>query len=562
MADIGKKQVKLRNPTYKQARSARREEEQRLLTLEMTQQARGMKRELERPSTQKRNAKEMGIFDSVGEGYHGEVGYKLIGNKRLNIAKDGERTRKSGIVNRKTEVLRRDPDSGSVYISRLGKEGRRKKKSYEFDTDGELRSLSRERKDGSFRDRWERDETGNLIRTSYFTSRLRDGRIFRAISEELSAPYEGGPGNKKYRRLTRRKGSKTEVFERDEDGNLELVGRKARGFKEYSTKSRDGRTKETERKSLFGSKTYQSLLDVDGNEVGRNIRSHRRLLNKRSAKYDEKTNQLTEAKHTIGKLYKSETRYLTNGMKIVSKNLFGLKLRVDLRKLTSNEIKAFKMGAEEEAQYKEAWKSVVVTPKLPSSSMTKQLGSGVAQLDGSGLLDDARATRDTSLGSPFVATANAECDSSNVTTPAPCPTSSPSRTVTADRPPPCQTNPIASDGRDLTQTHAGQDDLENPQPAGEPSKFANNTFVDTNRRNARDANASSEEFSNENIAKIMMAVARTQADGLQALSPPVAPNNRSPNDRRTAMIEAAKRRDEAAKRAGLDARSVGCVGRG
>ncbi|NEK54822.1 effector protein [Rhizobium leguminosarum] len=540
MADIGKKPVKLRNPAYKQARSARREEEQRLRALETAQQARGIKRELERPSKQKRYAKVMDIFDSVGEGYRGEVGYKLIGNKRLNIAKDGELTHKSGIVSRKTEVLRRDPDSGSVYISRLGKEGWRKKRSYEFGAKGELHSLSRERKDGSFRERWERDETGNLVRTSYFTNRLRDGRIFGSISEELSAPYESGPDNKKYRLLARRKGSKTEVFERDEDANLELVGRKARGFREFSTKSRDGRTKETERKSLFGSKTYQSLLDVNGNEVGRNIRSHRRLLNKRSAKFDEKTNQLTEAKHTVGKMYKSETRYLSNGMKVVSKRFFGMKLRTDLKKLTSDESKAFEMGAEEAAQHKEAWKSVVITPKLPPSSMTKELGSGVAQLDGSGELGEAHAT------------------------PPPYTTSSPSRPLTAKRPPP-QTNPIASDGRELAQMgrDAGQHDLNKPQPPGGQSKFDNDTFVDNaNRRNARDANASSKESSNDNLARIMAAIGRTQADGDAVLSHneanPVAgvklqaSNNQSFNDRRVAMILAAKRRDEAAKSAGSD----------
>ncbi|MDX0500910.1 effector protein [Sinorhizobium medicae] len=537
MADIGKKPAKLRNPAYKQARSARREEEQRFQALETAQQARG---ELERPSKQKRYAKVMDIFDSVGEGYRGEVGYKLIGNKRLNIAKDGELTHKSGIASRKTEVLRRDPDSGSVYISRLGKEGWRKKRSYEFDAKGELHSLSRERKDGSFRERWERDETGNLIRTSYFTNRLQDGRIFRAISEELSAPYEG-PNNKKYRLLTRRKGSKTEVFERDEVGNLELVERKARGFREYSTKSRDGRTKETERKSLFGSKTYQSLLDVNGNEVGRNIRSHRRLLNKRSAKFDEKTNQLTEAKHTVGKMYKSETRYLPNGMKVVSRKFFGVKLLTDLKKLTSDESKAFEMGAEEAAQHKETWKSVVVTPKLPSSSMPKQLGSAVAQLDGSG--GEAHAT------------------------PAPSPSSSPSRTSTAERPR-SQTNPIASDGGELKQTgrraigtDAGQHDLNKPQPPSGQSKFDNDTFVDNaNRRNARDANASSKQRPDDNLARIRSAIARTQADGDAALphneANPAgvklqASSNQSSSDKRAAMILAAKRRDEGAKSAGL-----------
>lgn len=79
MVDIGKKPVKLRDPLYKQARAAKREEEQRSRALETAQQARGIQRELERPSKQKRYAKEMDIFDNVEEGYRGEVGYKLLG---------------------------------------------------------------------------------------------------------------------------------------------------------------------------------------------------------------------------------------------------------------------------------------------------------------------------------------------------------------------------------------------------------------------------------------------------------------------------------------------------
>ncbi|MER8576688.1 effector protein [Mesorhizobium sp. M1409] len=531
MADIGKKPVKLRNPGYKQARSARRAEDQRSRALETAEQASRIKRELERPSKQKRYAKEMDIFDSVEEGYRGEVGFKLIGNKRLRIHKDGERTRRSGIVNRTTEVLKRDPDSGNVYIGRLEKEGWRKKRSYEFDGKGELRSLSRERNDGSFRERWERDETGNLIRTSYFTNRLRDGRIFRAISEEMSAPYESGPDNKKYRILTRRKGSKTEVFERDEDGNLELVGRKTRGFRRCSRKSRDGRTKETEIKSLFGSKTYQSLLDVNGNEVGRNIRSHRRLLNKRSATFDEKTNQRTGAKHTFGKVYKSESRYFSNGTKIVSKKILGVKLSMDLKRLTRDERKAREMGAEEAAQHKEAWKNVLVTPTgMRRPSQTNRTAEAAKELEQASLK-----------------------------------------------------NAIDSD--------TGQDDLSKPQPPGRQGRSgADKTFVDNdNRKNAEDANASSKESSNDNLARIRMAAAKAQADGRPGLSPPIAlkrlgaqadaaqphnganpvaavkpqaSNSQSSNDRRMAMMEAAKRRDEAAKRAGLDARAVACIGRG
>ncbi|MEI8703362.1 MULTISPECIES: effector protein [unclassified Mesorhizobium] len=608
MADIGKRPVKLREPAYKQARSARREEDQRFRALETAQHVRGIKREFERPSKQKRYAKVMDIFDSVEEGYRGEVGYKLIGNKRLRIHKDGELTRKSGIVNMTTEVLKRDPDSGSVYIGRLEKKGWRKKRSYEFDAKGELHSLSRERNDGSFRERWERDETGNLIRTSYFTNRLRDGRIFRAISEEMGAPYESGPDNKKYRILTRKKGSKTEVFERDEDGNLELVGRKARGFRKYSTKSRDGRTRETAIKGLFGSKNYKSLLDVNGNEVGRNIRSHRRLLNKRSTTFDEKTNQLTGAKHTLGKMYKSETRYLSNGTKVVSKKILGVKLSTDLRRLNRDEIKAREMGAEEAAQHKEAWKNVVVTPKLPSASMTKQLESAAAQLDGSGELSKANAAGgQTRPGSPFVATSKPEHNASNidkiiagvtknreVTTSEPKQISSPSGAVTVMRPP-SQASRAAEDVRELEQigrkSVIGPDasqDLNEPQPPSGQGKFGNDkTFVDNDNR--KDANASSKESSNDNLARIRMAAERAQADGRRILAPPITlkrfgaladaaqahdeanpvaavkpptSNSQSSNDRRMAMIEAAKRRDEAAERAGLDARDVACRGRG
>ncbi|CDX20918.1 putative effector protein [Mesorhizobium plurifarium] len=582
------------NLAYKHARSSRREEDQRLRELEVAQQGREKWRELERPSRQKRYSKAMDIFDSVEEGYRGEVGYKLIGNKRLRIHKDGERTRKSGIVNRTTEVLKRDPDSRSVYIGRLEKKSWRKRRSYEFDAKGELHSLSRERNDGSFRERWERDDTGKLIRTSYFTNRLRDGRIFRAISEEMSAPYESGPNNKKYRILTRRKGSKTEVFERDEYGNLELVGRKAPGFRMYSTKSRDGRTKETEVKGLFGSKIYKSLLDMNGNEVARNIRSHRRMLNKRSATFDETTNQLTGCKHTVGKIYKSETKYLSNGTKVVSKKLFGVKLSTNLRKINSDESKAREMRSQEEAEHKEAWKDVAVTPKRPCASITKQLESAVSQLDGSGQLSKAYVTGgQTRRGRQFVVTANAEHNARNI--------EKINAGVMKDgevtkfesqmpSPRPIQINRAAEDVRELEQIggnnaigpDAGQDNLKKSQPPSRQGEFGKpRTFVENDNR--QDANASSRGSSNDNLARIRMAAERAHAEGRRILSPPVtlkrfgaladaaqphdkanpvAAVNPEANARRMAMIEAAKRRDEAAERAGLDPRAVGCRGRG
>ena len=188
------------------------------------------------------------------------------------------------------------------------------------------------------------------------------------------------------------------------------------------------------------------------------------------------------------------------------------------------------MRAEEAAQHKEAWKNVVVALKLPSDSMTRQLGSAVAQLDGSGELSKAHATcEQTRPGSPFVATAEAKHNACNI-------------------------------DKNSSGPDAGQDDLNKPQPPSRQGKFGNDeTFVDNdNRQNARDANASSSQSSSDNLTRIRMAAARAQAAAVK----PQASNSQSSNDRQMAMFEATKRRDDAAKRAGLDARAVACTGRG
>ncbi|WP_108523215.1 hypothetical protein [Bradyrhizobium algeriense] len=357
MVDIQKKPIKLRDPVYKNARSVRREAEQHLRARETADKARRIDRRLRRPSKQATYANEMELFDKVKEGYHGEIGYKLLGNKKLAIDKNGERTRKRGVVRKTTEVLKRGPQSDAVYISQLEREDWRKKARYDFDAKGELRSHSLEFKDGSYREKWERDEKGQLIRTSYYTDRLRDGRLFRAISEEISAPYESGADNKKYRILTRIKGSRKEVFERDEDGNLELIGRENRGFSKYSRKSQDRRTEVTETKTLFGVKSYTSLLDPQGNELGRNITSHRRLWTKRSATFDESTYQLTETKQTLGKLYKRQTKYVGSNAKVVTTKVLGIKLKTRLKGLQEHEQNAQKMRAAEAMQHKAAWEN-------------------------------------------------------------------------------------------------------------------------------------------------------------------------------------------------------------
>lgn len=490
MVDIQKKPINLRDPVYKNARSARREADQHLRARETADEARRIDREVRRPSKQTTYAKEMELFDKVKEGYHGEIGYKLLGNKKLAIDKNGERTRKRGVVRKTTEVLKRVPQSDTVYISQLEREDWRKKARYDFDATGELRSHSLELKDGSFRENWERDENGHLIRTSYYTNRFLDGRFFRAISEEISAPYESGADNKKYRILTRTKGSRKEVFERDEDGNLELIGSETRGFSKHSRKSKDRRTEITETKTLFGVKSYTSLLDPQGNELGRNITSHRRLWNKRSATFDETTHQLTEAKHTLGKLYKRETKYVGFDAKIVTTTVLGIKWKTRLKGLQEHEQSAQKMRAAEAMQHKVAWENTG-----PFDSPSNRENSIACETTRSQLTHSSHSERPRVGGDDYPNSISPRNIDKILL-------AAPSQATAARE--------ILLASGSANKSEALQDDFSKAQPPSYRSSSA--------------ASA-------------------------------------APNDRRIALVEATRRRDEAAKRAGLDTRTVASIGR-
>jgi len=322
----------------------------------------------------------MDLLARAGEGYRGEVAYNPLSNKKLKIEKEGELTRERGVFRKTRKVQKRD-DDGNVYVGRLEKESRRKKATYEFDANGELTGKSAERKDGSFEEKWERDENGELIRTKFSTSRLRDVGFGPAVSEEMSASFERA--GRKYRTLTRQKGSKKKVFERDGEGNLELIGRESGSFSKYTRKSRDGKTSQTDIKhgSRFG-KSYKSRLDADGKELSRDITSVRRLWNKHSAKYDDETGKMTSAKHTFGKLYESETTY-GETHRYKARKILGLRLSSKLEALSTQELADQQLRADDAAQHKDAWSSGIVVHQTPAPGTTKQLGGAERQTESS-----------------------------------------------------------------------------------------------------------------------------------------------------------------------------------
>lgn len=372
MAEIEKKPTKRRDPSYRNDRADKREEDQRFQTRVTKGDANRIISRLERPDKKKTYERDMDLLAQAGKDYRGEVGYNPLGNKKLKIEKEGELTRERGVFRKTRKVQKRDGD-GNVYIGRLEKESRRKQTSYDFDSNGELTGKSEQRKDGSFEAKWERDENGELIRTKFSTSRFRDVGLGSAVAEEMSASFDRA--GRKYRTLTRQKGSKKKVFERDDKGNLELIGRESGGFSKYTRKSRDGKTSQTDivHRGKF-SKSYKSLLDADGKELSRDLTSVRRLWNKRSAKYDDETGKMTSAKHTFGKLYKSETTY-GETHKYKARKVLGLRLlKGKFEALNNKELAAQQLRADEAVEHKDAWNGKIVVHKTPTPGTIKQLG--------------------------------------------------------------------------------------------------------------------------------------------------------------------------------------------
>lgn len=294
-------------------RSARRLYEQMRKALLTEEEASRKRARFETLEQKQKYAADMQIVDKLGADFRGEISYKRLGNKRVRVGNSKELTREHGILRKTRKVLKRSAETGDVYLGLHEKRTWRSVSSHFYAEDGTLRAKHVKYKDGRFEEKWERDENGLLIRTQY----VNRNRLFQSISERLSAPYRSGAENRLFRELTRQKGSTQETFERDDKGNLELIGRKRLGFSKTLTKTADRQTSRTTIRKLGGafSKSYSSLLDKEGNELGRDISSHRRLLNKRSAVYDDASGQLKSTKHTFGKIYKSETAYLNSDVK-------------------------------------------------------------------------------------------------------------------------------------------------------------------------------------------------------------------------------------------------------
>lgn len=362
MADIKKKPAKFRDSKYKRRVV---QDLGRSLALAAGIAERNAESRIDkysRSDSSERSEKDLGLFEKIDPSKRDMVirsrpwGWS---NTKLKVAKDGAFIRERGRFRKTRESLSRDAESRAV-VGGFEQESFRKKTTESY-RDGELLSKNVTRLDGSYEENWERSKGGKLIRTKYQTSRIRDGGLFRSISEDLSAADTDG-----YRTLTRKKGGlfkNEKVFETDENGeHLNLVGRKSRIFSKYSqiSKNRDFANVDIKHFGGLWSKSYLSRLDANGNPTSKDIGARRKLLSKRSRHYEE--GRLKSQVHTFGgsKLYKHSVDYTAgDGLKTIKKKLFGLTIYKDTVDLSPREVAANDLRKTEAQEHNALWKAEV-----------------------------------------------------------------------------------------------------------------------------------------------------------------------------------------------------------
>jgi hypothetical protein len=375
VADIDKKPAKIRDSKYKRRAIRRRGSDLALAARLAELNAQGRINKYSRSSKLDRREKDLDLFERIDPSKRNAVirsrpwGW---GNKKLKIDKDGAFVRERGRFRKTRESLSRDAESRAV-VSGFEKESFRKKTTERY-RDGGLLSKNVTRKDGSYEENWERSKGGTLIRTKYSTSRVRDGGLFRSISEDLSATDANG-----YRTLTREKGGlfkNKKVFETDENGeNLKLVGRRSRTFSKYSTisKNRDFANVDIRHFGGLFSKSYSSRLDANGDPISKDIGARRKFLSKRSLAYEE--GQLKSRDHTFGgsKLYKHSVDYTAgDGLKTVKKKLFGVTISNDTVDLSPSEIAANDLRKGEAQEHNALWKAEIVRREAAQKASTQE----------------------------------------------------------------------------------------------------------------------------------------------------------------------------------------------
>ncbi|MDH6298796.1 hypothetical protein [Agrobacterium fabrum] len=368
MADIEKKPAKLLDSKYKSHVLQNLENILVLAESKVKANAESRIGRYSRDDKVRRYKKDLDLFDRIKPGTRDTVirsrpwGWS---NKKLLIDKDGAFIRQRGRFRKTRKILSRDAESHPVVG--FEKESFRKKTTESYDQ-GRLLSKNVIRKDGSYEENWELSKGGELIRTRYQTSRIRDGGLFRSISQNLSPADSNG-----FRTLTSKKDGlfkKEDVFETDENGkNLRPIGRKNRIFSKYSqiSENRDFANVDIRHFGGLWSKSYSARLDAGANVISKDIGERRKLLSKRSLHYEE--GELQNQVHTFGggKLYKHSVDFKAgDGLKTIKKKIFGVTIYKDTVNLSAPEVAAHALRKNEALEHKDLWEAEVARREAAS----------------------------------------------------------------------------------------------------------------------------------------------------------------------------------------------------
>ncbi|KQU85447.1 hypothetical protein ASD00_32690 [Ensifer sp. Root31] len=329
------------------------------------------------------------------------------GRNTARVTGDGEITREIGSrfgATEATAVSRYDGSSG--YLSHLELNNGRALQTYDFDKKGLKKAHVSK---ANFEATWEVNARGVLERTNYWSGRKRDGHFLSFYQEEMSKPIAGTDGVRELRTRTLPKtqllGGKEKIYEVDKYGNRERIKRTTRLSSFEKRNAPDGLSSTVMKSRLGGlfSKTYESQFDQRGKEIGREITSHRRLLNERTAKLNE-DGSLRETEHKFGRFYSKKTVFRTGQdgreFKEVSRSLFGRGPKQVPVELTAVEKLAQAERVDNKAHLKELQQAAAETSFAEALRDVRSRTSSATKSSGTAYTDDGDVLLDRRFPSP------------------------------------------------------------------------------------------------------------------------------------------------------------------
>jgi hypothetical protein len=264
----------------------------------------------------------------------------------------------------------------------------------EFGENGKLIAEAASSSSGRFKEEW-KEVDGKLVRENYFNDRFRD-RGLKSAQHETWATVDTAGGSS--RQLSRTVGFDKTIYDLGSDGKLKVVYRNSPTELKEVWKQEDGKTEEVKsRRFGLSSVTFKHLLDKEGNVIGRENKSTRRFLSKRSAEHDTQTGEETKQKHRVaGGVYSSSTEK-SGQTEYKVRRLFGIRIGDgETKQLTDDMITAQRRRAESFANHQNIWRSSseehqAIQPEVMDPTDVRSIAESEIKSD---VLDHSEGARD------------------------------------------------------------------------------------------------------------------------------------------------------------------------